>query len=147
MPSLLETTFSSLRARGLRFATVSVASTAFSQVLLFGLSRALTETGLSRAMAWVVANVVAVTLAAVPSFYLNRMWVWGRDHRHVSVTREVLPFWGFAFAGLVLSTISVAVAAQFSDAVWVANAANLAAFGALWVTKFVVFDRHVFGVS
>lgn len=148
MPSALANTLSILRARGLKYTAASVISTALSQLLLFGFSRLLTATtSLERSTAWVMANIAAVTLSAVPSFYLNRMWVWGRGGRGVNVTREALPFWGFAVAGLLLSTVSVAVAARLTDATVVANIANLLAFGALWLVKLFVLDRHIFNAD
>jgi hypothetical protein len=65
----------------------------------------------------------------------------------------VLPFWVLSFAGLALSTISVAL----TDA-WAAGAhlappvhtvmllvAHLSGFGILWVAQFILLDRVLFG--
>jgi hypothetical protein len=82
--------------------------------------------------------------------------VWGKTGKS-HLTKEVLPFWGFALAGLVLSTISVYLATQALGIAntpraeltvmekLVPNIANLAAFGVLWVVKFFVLDSFMFG--
>lgn len=124
------------RGKTLRYGTVSVISTTFSQLLLFT-----THARLGWA-AW-AANVFAVSISAVPSYLLNRAWVWskrGRNH----LTREVLPFWTMALVGLALSTVLVAAASGAIDARWVPNVANLAAFGLLWAGKFLLLDAVLF---
>src|SRR5256714_1875619 len=52
------------------------------------------------------ANIFAVGISAIPSYYLNRAWAWGKRGRS-HLLKEVVPFWGLAFLGLVLSTIAV----------------------------------------
>jgi putative flippase GtrA len=101
-------------------------------------------------VAW-AANVLATSVATVPSYQLNRRWTWGK--RGVSdPLREILPFWALAFAGLLLSTIFVALTDP-----WMAHlhtglvlhtgaviGAHLAGFGVLWVLQFVLLDRVLF---
>lgn len=97
----------------------------------------------------VVANVLATAVGTVPSFELNRRWVW-LDHSPRSVLRQVTPFCTLSFAGLVLSTLAVrAVSARTID--WsrgwhtlAVEAANVSAYGALWVVQFVLLDRVLF---
>jgi len=97
------------------------------------------------------ANVVATLAGVVPSFELNRRWVWGRTGRRSLVT-EVLPFVALALTGLVLSTAAVAGAVHVADAhgagaaarTVVALAANVTAFGSLWVVQFLLLDRVLF---
>ena len=57
--------------------------------------------------AW-MANVLATAVATVPSYHLNRRWTWGKRDAS-DLWREVMPFWVLSFAGLVLSTIAVAL--------------------------------------
>jgi len=124
---------------------VSVVNVVVGQALLFILVRVFTwGTEWNQTVAWTVANVLAVSFGAVPAYYLNRIWVWGKRGRS-HFTREILPFWGFAVAGLVLSTVAVNVAAGLTDVKIVANIANITAFGVLWVVKFFVFDSLLFG--
>lgn len=90
------------------------------------------------------SNVAAVSLTSVPVFVLNKRWVWSRDGK-ISLRREVLPFWVFTLAGLILSTIMVAFAKGISEATLLVMAANLSGFGILWVAKFLFLDQVMFG--
>lgn len=90
------------------------------------------------------SNVAAVSLTSVPVFFLNKRWVWAHDGR-ISLRREVLPFWVFTLAGLLLSTGLVALADSVSDSQLLVMAANLAGFGVLWVAKFLFLDQVMFG--
>lgn len=102
-------------------------------------------------LAAVPSNILAVTAGGVPSYWLNRRWAWGKSGRS-HLWKEVLPFWTLAFAGLALSTWWVALAEDWgmdhldSHALrTVCNAAaNLAAFGVLWIGKFVIFNKLMF---
>jgi putative flippase GtrA len=124
---------------------VSVVSTVVSVTTL-----AATTVGLGLA-AW-VANVLATAVATVPSYHLNRRWTWGRRDAS-DPWREIMPFWLLSFAGLVLSTVAVAL----TDA-WLHGAhlrqplrtlvivtAHLSGFGILWVAQFVLLERVLFG--
>ena len=50
-----------------------------------------------------------------------------------------------AFLGLAFSTLLVHFASLWSEAALVTNAANLTAFGSLWVIKYLVLDALMFG--
>jgi putative flippase GtrA len=97
------------------------------------------------------ANVIATGVGTVPSFELNRRWVW-RKRGQRSIAAEVVPFCVLSFAGLALSTAAVHAVASWADAAgWASLArtfaievANLSAFGSLWVLQFVVLDRVLF---
>ncbi|MEJ7584816.1 MAG: GtrA family protein [Acidimicrobiales bacterium] len=90
-----------------------------------------------------MANGLAVAISSVPAYLLNRSWVWGKRGRN-HFTREVLPFWGFAFAGLILSTLFVDMVEERTDATLAVSGASLAGFGVLWVARFFVLDRILF---
>lgn len=128
-----------------RYGAVSVISTTVSLTVL-GL---LVFTG-TLSPGW--ANMVATAVGTVPSFELNRRWVWRRIGQR-SLLAEIGPFWALSFAGLALSTLAVSVSGHWAaDAGFapgmralVAQAANVAAFGSLWVAQFVILDRTVFG--
>lgn len=93
------------------------------------------------------SNVAAVMITAVPVFVLNKRWVWSADGK-LSFRREVLPFWTFTGAGLLLSTGLVALADSASDGnTLLIKLANLGGFGLLWVAKFLFLDRVMFGHS
>jgi hypothetical protein len=75
--------------------------------------------------------------------------VWRRRQAR-SLTREVGPFAGLSFAGLVVSTAAVTVAGHLAAGLGttprtaLVEAANVAAFGSLWVLQFVLLDRVLF---
>lgn len=131
-------------AQLLRYCAVSAVSTTTSLIVLGVLvaTRAVTA-------GW--ANVIATAVGTVPSFELNRRWVWARSGRP-SIARQVAPFVALAFAGLALSTVSVSMAAEWADArgltdgvrALVAQSASLLAFGSVWVAQFVILDRVLF---
>ncbi len=130
--------------RLLRYGAVSAVSTTLSLTVLGTLvaTRALTP-------GW--ANVVATSAGIVPSFELNRRWVWRRSGRS-SLMAEIGPFCALTFAGLVLSTLSVSLVATWATGAALAPAlrtiaielANVAAFGTVWIAQFVILDRIVF---
>jgi putative flippase GtrA len=92
----------------------------------------------------VPSNIVAVTLGAIPNYLVNRAWTFNKRGAH-SFTREVLPFWGMAFLGLVLSTIAVAWASRrWEGNTLIVMAANIGSFGVLWVARFFILERVLF---
>jgi putative flippase GtrA len=126
----------------IRYSAVSVISTIVSQVTL------LLTFGVFHAMSEVPANLFANALATIPSYTLNRRWVWGKGGRSHWL-REVLPFWMMSFVGLGLSSLMVWGAGAFArhhhlhhfGTSVLVNAANFVAFGALWMIKFVIFNK------
>ncbi len=97
------------------------------------------------ALGWnaALSNVLAVCISAIPAYLMSRAWVWRKNGDH-SIRTEVVPFWALAFAGLVLSTIAVAIADSIFEADIMVNVASLAAFGVVWVVKFVMLERVIF---
>ncbi len=136
--------FRGRRAQWLRYASVSLVATATSlSVLGVLVSTTTIPAG--------VANVLATAVGTVPSFELNRRWVWRRTGRR-SVRAEVVPFWLLSLTGLAASTVAVSVAAGWAASTGLdgaartaaIEAANVAAWGSLWVAQFVILDRILF---
>jgi len=104
-----------------------------------------------RVMAPGWANVVATAAGTVPSFELNRRWVWNKTGPR-SVPTEIMPFCALSFLGLALSTLAVAIAGLWADhaavdtgtRTLVVEGANVSAFGLVWLGQFVVLDRVLF---
>ena len=127
-----------------RYASVSAVATAVSLTIL----GVLVASG-AASPGW--ANVVATGVGTVPSFELNRRWVWGKRGRR-SCWREVGPFCALSFLGLALSTIAVNAASNWATGAGlgvgartvVAEAANVATFATLWVAQYVILDRVLF---
>jgi len=130
-------------ARILRCLSVSVLTTLLSLAVLATLVSLGTR-------AW-LANVIATAVGTVPSYVLNRRWVWGIRHDS-DPWREVAPFWLLSFSGLALSTLAVDRADHLATSMELSSGArtmalllaNVASFGLLWVAQFVLLDRVLF---
>jgi putative flippase GtrA len=104
--------------------------------------------GVLRLWSEVPSTLFANIVATVPSYYLNRNWAWGKSGRS-HLTREVVPFWAMALSGILFSIFTATEARHVSDMHHLHHfgrtvlvlGANLAAFGILWVLKFVVFNK------
>src|SRR5580692_2517782 len=87
--------------RFVRYGSVSAIATTTTLILL-GVLLAVSSPA-------VLANVAATAVGTVPSFELNRRWVWRRSGSP-SLTQQALPYCLLALAGLVLSSVAVHVA-------------------------------------
>ena len=84
----------------------------------------------------------------MPSYYLNRKWVWGKGGRS-HLTKEIIPFWSLSALGIAVSIGGAALARHISRSTTSAHSsrppwcwlANLISFGIFWVLKFMVFNR------
>jgi putative flippase GtrA len=126
----------------IKYASVSVISTVVSQITL------LLVFGVFHWLSAVPANIVANVLATVPSYTLNRRWVWGKGGKS-HFWREVVPFWVLSFIGLAFSSLAVWLAGDFArhhnlthpTTALLVNAANLMSFAILWIVKFVIYNK------
>jgi putative flippase GtrA len=125
--------------RQVRYVMVSAVAVPFSQAVFLLCKEGIELNGTT-------SNLIAVTLACIPSYLLNRYWVWGKRGKN-HFWREVFPFWAMAALGLVLSTIAVWFVDQRTDVTIFLMAANLSAFGLLYVVKFLLLDRVLFKVA
>lgn len=94
----------------------------------------------------VLANFLSVAISSVPAYIVNRYWVWEKKDAN-SLKRELVPFWAMAFLGLLLSTLFVNWAKDRTEKELLILAANLSGFGVLWVAKFFVLDKFLFGAT
>jgi putative flippase GtrA len=98
-----------------------------------------------------VASLLAFVAGAVPNYLMNRYWAWQRRGRPDHM-REVLPY-----AIIVVVTALTAIVVTTAADRWVRDhvtahpvqvilvgAAFLATYGAMFVLKFVLFDRFIF---
>lgn len=138
LASLVGTARAQLDRKPVRYAAVSAVAVLVTQTVLIVSNGVI---GIAPA----VSNVLAVSVGSIPSYLLNRYWVWGKRSRN-RFWREVVPFWSMALLGLAFSTLLVWLAARWNDAVWVVSLANLTAFGVLWVGKYLVLDSILFKV-
>jgi putative flippase GtrA len=125
-----------------RYSLVSVVSVIVSQIVLF-LAQSFWSARTS--------NIIAVCVSAIPSYYLNRAWAWGKTGKS-HLMKEIVPFWSLALIGLIFSTWAADYAESNAHHLTdshlgvklIVNAAALAAFGVLWIGKFFIFNRLMF---
>lgn len=99
----------------------------------------------------VLSSTLATAIATIPSYELNRKWAWGRSGKG-HLWKEILPFWALAFLGWGFSTVAVDVAESFAKhhhfahlyKTGLVTVVYVAAFGVLWVAKFVIFNKVLF---
>jgi putative flippase GtrA len=100
------------------------------------------------------SNLAAFFAGGLVSYTLHRRWTWRKSGRS-RLLREIVPFWSMAIVGLVASTWAVGIAEDNAARIagsragqtLVVMAASLAAFGVVWVVKFIVLDRFLFGAK
>lgn len=127
-----------------RYTAVSGVSVVVFELLLF-----ITFGLLHWPVTW--ANVFAVSVSAIPSYYLNRKWAWGKSGKS-HLLKEVVPFWALAFLGLLISTVTADLSKDWADQVtqthilrtFIVMVGTLAAFGVLWIGKFFVLNKVLF---
>jgi putative flippase GtrA len=130
--------------RGMRYAAVSGIAIAVSMVAF-----AVSYRMLHLSAGW--AQTVAVVLSTIPSYYLNRAWVWGRGGRS-HFMKEVLPFWAISLLQFVISVVVVNYAEGHVTTAFAGKTAqtlaltavNLLTYGVMWVAKFVLFNKVLF---
>lgn len=131
--------------KAFKYTVVSAVSVVISQVILF------LAFGVFHIWSATTSNFVAVAVSAVPSYYMNRAWAWGKTG-HSHLFKEIIPFWGLAFLGLILSLWAVSAAEHFAlihhfahlEVAVTVNVASIGAFGVLWIGKFIIFNKVIF---
>ncbi|HEX4686334.1 MAG TPA: GtrA family protein [Nocardioides sp.] len=130
-----------LPAKVLRFGTGSVVATVCSQttfLLVYGPAGASTTT----------ASVLAWFAGAIPNYWINRSWTWGRRGRP-SVRRELLPYAAIILGTLVLAIVATAAMDDLLDGTSVSDEGRtllvtgtyFAVYAVMFVVRFLLFDR------
>lgn len=127
-----------------RYSLVSVISVGISTAVLVFCSGVLS-------LSAVVSNTIATVVATIPNYELNRRWAWGMSGRS-HLWKEVVPFWVLGFASYGFSTIAVYYAEEFAKheryahlvRTGLVGITSIAAFGVMWIIKFIVFNRLLF---
>ncbi|MCC6436698.1 MAG: GtrA family protein [Acidimicrobiales bacterium] len=121
----------------MRYCGVSVFNVVLGQSLLLFFFKVV-------GMRAMTANLAAIAVGTIPSYYLARRFVWAKTGRH-SLTREVLPFWGLNGVGTLLSTLSVHAAESATGGNFIAvQSASIGAWLVVWVVKYLLLDRAIF---
>ena len=137
-----------LRAPGgqklVRYSVASIVAVVVSEICLVMFN------GVIGISAW-VSSSLATAIAAVPNYYMNRRWAWGK-HGRSHLLKEVAPFWGLAVLGWTLSTYSVYLMERYAKHhhfahIWTTASVAvvyIGAFGVLWIAKFIIFNKLMF---
>jgi putative flippase GtrA len=127
-----------------RFAMVSVVAIALSQgtnFLGYGLFKLTARN----------TQLLSFVVSTVPSYYLNRAWVWQKNGRS-SVRKEVVPFWAISIIQLIISLAYVAWAQELIENATTSHPLRTLGFlfntlfiyGVMWIGKFFFFNRVLF---
>jgi len=92
------------------------------------------------------ASLLSSSITAVPSYLLNRSWVWSKSGAN-SIKREIAPFWAMTLLGVAISALFVWIAGQMTDNSLAFLFAQFAGFGVVWLLKFFVLEKYLFGES
>jgi putative flippase GtrA len=146
LPGPLERWYATADGRKkIRYALVSVVAVPIGTVAVAVFNVA----GLTAGWAAVCGNSVG----AVPSYLLNRYWVWGKTGTN-HLFSEILPFWVITLIGIALSLVVAHEAGRITREHGIGGAlrilillvANVAGFGVLWVAKYILFNKMLFVV-
>jgi putative flippase GtrA len=93
------------------------------------------------------------SVGAVPSYLLNRYWVWGKTGTN-RLFSEILPFWIITLVGIAFSLLIAHEAGRVTRdhgiggvvRILILLVANVAGFGILWVAKYIIFNKLLFVV-
>lgn len=131
-----------------RYCGVSVISILVTDVLI------LTSFGLFHVGSALFCTTGSSLLAAAAPYALNRRWVWGLSGRS-RFAQELMPFSAMVVIGVVLSAVVVGVVALVARAdiadhalqTLVIVGGSLGSYALVWIARFVVLDRFVFGLG
>jgi len=126
----------------IRYTMVSAISALTSLVILtlvYGVLRLWSE---------VISTLFANLMAGIPSYILNRRWVWGKSGRS-HIWREILPFFVMSVTGIGFALYTATLAQSFANSHHLHHVArtalvvgaNVTAFGILWLLKFIILNR------
>jgi putative flippase GtrA len=104
--------------------------------------------GVLRLWSEVVSTLFANVMAGIPSYFLNRQWVWGKSGRS-HIWREIVPFWVMSITGIGFALYAASLAQAFANSHHLQHlartvlviGANVAAFSILWLLKFLILNR------
>lgn len=128
----------------LRYAAVSAIAIVVSQIAIV-----VTYGGFH--MSKTAAQTIAVVVSTIPSYELNRRWVWGRNGKS-SKSREIAPFWIISVVQFVLSLIAVNFLGSWMERhvathllrTLALQSIVLLVYGVMWIGKFVFFNKVLF---
>ncbi len=135
-----------LSKRLFRYTAGSVICLAVSEAVLFGLI-------LAGVQGW-AASLLGSMAGMIPGYPLNRTWTFGRRGRS-RVWREMVPYWLSAMGGALFAALVVGIATPLVKDAGLTSLATatvdaviyVAAYGTVWLAKFIYLDRMLFRPS
>lgn len=91
------------------------------------------------------SHLLGVAISSVPNYLVNRSWTWKQEGKN-RLWGEIVPFWTMAFLAFLLSLVFVNYASDRWGTTFAIIAANLSAFGVLWLARFLVLDKIMWKV-
>ena len=91
------------------------------------------------------SHLISVAVSSVPNYLVNRYWTWKQQGKN-RLWGEIVPFWTMAFIGFLLSLVFVNYASDRWGTTLAIAAANLCAFGVLWLARFLILDKVMWKV-
>jgi len=96
----------------------------------------------------ITATLFGNVVAIVPSYYLNRMWAWGKRGKS-HFRNEVIPYWSMSFLGIAFSLVGatwvkhLVHSHNFNHLINTGLVAgvNLLSFAIFWILKMLLFNR------
>lgn len=130
--------------KALRYAAVSVVAIVVSQITI-GVSYGGFHS--SKTM----AQTAAAVLSTIPSYILNRRWVWGRNGKS-SASKEIVPFWVISIVQFIISLVAINWLGSWMERHVDSHALRticlqfivLFIYGVMWIGKFVFFNKVLF---
>jgi putative flippase GtrA len=100
------------------------------------------------------SGIFGAGFGAVPSYYLNRSWAWGKSGRS-HLWKEIVPFWIIAFISVLFAGWTQSLAEHYVKHHDIAGlgrlviilGAYLGGFALLWAVKYVIFNKVLFAVE
>jgi putative flippase GtrA len=92
-----------------------------------------------------LSNIIGVMVSSIPNYLVNRTWTWKQTGKN-RLWAEIVPFWTMALLGFVLSIFFVDYASDRWGTTFAIGAANISAFGVLWLARFLVLDKLMWKV-
>jgi putative flippase GtrA len=91
------------------------------------------------------SHLLGVGISSVPNYLVNRYWTWKQEGKN-RLWGEIVPFWTMAFLAFLLSLLFVNYASDRWGTTFAIIAANLSAFGVLWLARFLILDKVMWKV-
>ena len=86
------------------------------------------------------ANALAAVVSAVPAYILSKRWVW-KSQGTYSLRDEIIPFWGIAVLGLVVSSLMAELADRLFGSSLAVAAGSLIGYVIVWILKFMLLEK------